>query len=108
MMTWGESPMAKNVPADWAKKIIHSTLTLGDQELSGSDSPREHYQKPQGFSVILSLMDMAEAERIFKALGEKGTIKMPFTETFWAARFGMVTDRFGTPWMVNCGKPDMK
>ena len=45
-----------------------------------------------------------EAERIFKALSEKGTVTMPIEETFWATRFGMLIDQFGTPWMINCEK----
>jgi len=105
MMTWGDSPMAKDVPKDWAKKITHGAITIGDQELTGSDSPGAHYQKPQGFSVILNTNDTSEAERVFKALAENGATKMPLQETFWAQRFGMVTDRFGIPWMINCAKP---
>jgi PhnB protein len=58
-----------------------------------------------GFSVSLQFADTAEAKRVFDALAEGGTVKMPFEETFWAAGFGMVTDRFGTPWMMNCDKP---
>ena len=49
--------------------------------------------------------DPAEAERVFQALSEKGTVTMPIQETFWALKFGMLVDRFGTPWMINCGKP---
>ena len=105
MMTWGDSPMAKDVPSDWANKITHASMTIDGQELTGGDSPGEHYQKPRGFSIILNMTDTKDADRIFKVLAEKGEIKMPLEETFWAARFGMLTDRFGTPWMINCGKP---
>ncbi len=49
--------------------------------------------------------DPAEADRVFNALAENGAVQMPIQETFWAVRFGMVTDRFGIPWMINCGKP---
>jgi PhnB protein len=55
---------------------------------------------------MLALKDPAEAERIFEALAENGAVHMPLQETFWAARFGMLVDRFGTPWMINCGKAD--
>jgi PhnB protein len=105
MMTWGDSPMAKDVPADWAKKITHASMIVGDQELTGGDLPSADYQNPQGFSVILNMTDTTEADRVFKALSEGGVIKMPLQETFWAARWGMVADRFGIPWMINCGKP---
>jgi PhnB protein len=53
-------------------------------------------------SVNLQFTDTAEAERVFSALAENGTIRMPISETFWSKRFGMVVDQFGTPWMVNC------
>jgi PhnB protein len=56
----------------------------------------------KGITVSLGIDDPAEAERIFGALAEGGTVQMPIQQTFWAARFGMLTDRFGTPWMINC------
>jgi len=98
------TPAADRVPAAWRKKIMHARLVAGDQVLMGSDSPPDHYQKPQGFSVTLSIKEVAEAERVFHALAEKGTVTMPIQETFWAIRFGMLVDRFGTPWMINCEK----
>lgn len=105
MMTWGESPMAKDVPADWATKITHASLIIGNQELTGGDLPSSQFEKPQGFSVILNLTDIAEADRLFNQLSANGNIKVPLQETFWAAGFGMVTDRFGVPWLINCGEP---
>jgi PhnB protein len=105
MMTHEQSPMADQVPADWRKKIMHARMTVGERVLMGSDAPPAHFQKPQGFSVSYSVSDPAEAERAFKALAENGAIQMPLQETFWALRFGAVTDRFGIPWMINCEKP---
>ena len=93
------------VPAEWRKKILHVTLRVGDQVLMGADAPLDGYQKPQGFSVTLGLKDQKEAERIFKALAENGTVEMALQETFWAIRFGVVVDRFGIPWTVNCERP---
>jgi PhnB protein len=58
----------------------------------------------QGFSVTLNIKEPAEADRVFNALADGGTVRMPIGETFWAKKFGMLTDRYGTPWMVNCGK----
>ena len=69
-----------------------------------SDAPPGRFEKMQGFSVSLVLKDPAEAERIFNAFADGGTVRMPLGETFWAIKFGMLTDRFGTPWMVNCEK----
>jgi PhnB protein len=68
----------------------------------GSDSLPEHYEETKGMSVSLNTNEPAEAERIFQALAENGTVRMPLQETFWAARFGMLVDQFGIPWMVNC------
>jgi PhnB protein len=104
MQTHGDSPMADKVPADWRDKVLHALLTVGDAVLMGSDAPPPHYEKPQGFSVSIQLTDPAEADRIFHALAENGTVKMPIGETFWAARFGMLVDQFGIPWIVNCEK----
>jgi len=93
-----------DTPPGWGEKMMHVTLSLGDQVLQGSDPPGG-YQKPQGFALALEIADPAEAERTFQQLAESGTVQMPIQETFWALRFGMVTDRFGIPWMVDCGKP---
>ncbi len=96
------SPAEKDVPAEWLDKILHARLELGDFVLMASDAPPGRFEKPQGFSVNLQLQDAAQGERIFNALSEKGKVVMPFGETFWAERFGMLVDRFGIPWMVNC------
>jgi len=104
MMTWGESPMADQVPSEWRNRIIHATLIVGESALGGGDAPPEIYEAPRGFAVTININDTADAERIFHALSENGTVKMPLQQTFWAARFGMVVDRFGIPWMINCGQ----
>ncbi|PZO37193.1 MAG: VOC family protein [Pseudanabaena frigida] len=104
MMTHGESPMAEKTAEEWRNKILHAQLTIGDIVLMGSDSPPEYFEKPQGFSVNLQFEDVAESERVFQALAEGGTVRMPIQETFWANRFGMFVDRFGIPWMINCSE----
>jgi len=104
MMPFEGSPMADQSPPEWRKKILHATLDLGDSVLMGADAPPGRYQKPQGFSVTIGLSDPTEAERIFRSLAENGIVQLPLQETFWATRFGMLVDRFGIPWMVNCGK----
>lgn len=103
MMTWGESPMADHVASEFRDKIIHTTLIAGETTLMGGDSPADRYEKPGGFSIAINIDDPAEAERIFKALAESGSVTMPLQKTFWAALCGMAVDRFGIPWMVNCG-----
>jgi PhnB protein len=102
MQTHRESPMADKVPAGWRDRIVHVRLEVGDAVLMGSDAPPDHYQKPQGLSVSVGVTKPEDAERIFKALAEKGTVQMAIQKTFWSPAFGMLVDRFGIPWMVNC------
>jgi PhnB protein len=102
---YGGSPMANQVPADWQDKVMHATLAIGDQVLMGGDV-LDLYQEPTGFSLSIQITDPTEAERIFRELARDGTVKMPLEKTFWAARFGMVVDRFGIPWLINCEEPD--
>lgn len=112
MMKASEMPGPEPVPADMANRIMHARLNVGGQLLMGSDWACGEgvgaFEHPQGFRVSINLDDVAEAERMFAALAVAGNIDMPIEKTFWAERFGMLTDRFGTPWMVNCeaGKSD--
>ena len=101
LMTFAGTPAEQQAPPEWRNKVLHAQLSVGDGVLMGSDAPPGRYEKPAGFSVSLQIKDAAEAERIFHALAENGSIKMPIQQTFWAARFGMLVDRFGTPWMIN-------
>jgi PhnB protein len=96
------SPMANDVPTDWQDKIMHGTLMIGEQLLMGGDVPPERYEAPRGFSLSLQIQSIDDADRIFRELGSEGTVLVPLEKTFWAARFGMVVDRFGIPWMINC------
>jgi len=104
MMTFGETPAAQQTEAALKDKIIHARLSFGSNVLMASDTPPQHYEPMKGISVTLNLDTPDEAERIFKAFAEGGQIKMPIQETFWAIRYGMLVDRFGTPWMINCEK----
>ncbi|GAC1696324.1 MAG: VOC family protein [Steroidobacteraceae bacterium] len=104
-MTYGESPAVEQTPEDFRDRIIHARLDFGGQFLLGCDAPKDRFQAPQGFNVMAAIEERDEAERAFRALSEGGTITMPSQETFWAKGFGMCTDRFGIPWMVNCEKP---
>jgi PhnB protein len=102
--TYGATPAADTVPSNWKDKVIHATFEFSGQTLTGCDAPPGRYTKPQGFAVMLSVDDAKEAERLFAALSAGGKVEMPIQETFWAVRFAMFTDRFGTPWMINVGK----
>jgi PhnB protein len=105
MMTFGDSPMADQAPANWGKKIMHARMTVGSTVLMGSDGPPDRYEEPRGFSLSVGIKDPAEAERMFNELAAGGSVQMPIQQTFWAAKFGMLVDRFGIPWMINCEQP---
>lgn len=102
MLSWGDSPMSNEVPPEWRDKISHATLAIGENELAGVDNPFEPYERPKGFQIIFDVDRLDEAERIFNSLAENGTIRMPLQQTFWALRFGVLTDQFGVPWEINC------
>ncbi|MGA7372091.1 MAG: VOC family protein [Methyloceanibacter sp.] len=104
MMPHKDTPAEEHVPAEWRNKIIHARLMVGDKLLMASDAPPDRFDQPKGFSVTVGVDTAAEAERIFNAFAEGGTVRMPMGETFFAERFGMVADRFGTPWMILCEK----
>lgn len=104
IQTMGESPMASNLPADAHDRVMHVTLQIGDQVLQGADAPLGQFTRAAGFCVALHFDDTAEGERVFGALAQDGKVQMPFQATFWAKGFGMLIDRFGTPWIVNAGQ----
>lgn len=95
-------------------RTIHACLQVNDRFLMGSDTPpagsqpmasgecNGEYRPPQGFRANISVDTPAEADRIFHVLADGGAVSMPIGETFFAHRFGMLEDRFGTPWMVTC------
>ncbi len=103
-MTYGEAPLPTECAPAQREKIIHARLQFGDQILMGSDAHAQ-FQQPQGFFVTLSVDAPAEADRLFHALAEGGKVTMPIDKTFFAERFAMLSDRFGTPWMIICEKP---
>ena len=96
------SPMADQVPADWQDKVMHTTLTLDGQVLMGGDVAPDRYEVPKGFSLSIQIKSAADAERIFHELARDGDVVVPLEKTFWAERFGMLVDRFGIPWLINC------
>jgi PhnB protein len=104
MMAYGGSPAAEHVPPDRHDLIMHGYLALGDQALMGADETHGEYKTPQGVTVSLHFDTPEECDRVFAGLAEKGTVTMPIQPTFWSLRFGMCTDRFGVPWMINCAQ----
>lgn len=102
MLPHAGTPMSAEMPANWQDKIMHASMKVGEATIMASDIPPAHYKPAQGVSVSLHVKTAGEAERIFDALSDGGTVTMPLEKTFWAERFGMLTDRYGTPWMINC------
>lgn len=105
MLTWGESPMASQVPADWQEKVWFARLRAGGIELTGGDTPADGYEVPSGFSLVLGVANAEEAERTFGGLAEGGDVIMPLQETPWSPRYGVVRDPFGIRWEINCDAP---
>ena len=83
---------------------MHSRLAIDGRALMASDVPQGHpHNGINGFALSLSYPAADEARRVFNALADGGTVTMPMEKTFWAEAYGMLTDRFGTPWMVGGG-----
>jgi PhnB protein len=100
MLSYGETPMAAQVPPGWRDKIVHANLQLGEQLIAGADVLPDQFQQPQGFYVLLSVA-RTQAGTIFDGLGEGGSVLMPLQKTFWSPAFGVVVDRFGIPWEIS-------
>ena len=105
LMRYGEAPGADGNPA-LRDRVIHACLTFGGQRLMGSDAcpPQHPYTKVEGFFVCANLDSAAEARRVFDAFVEGGQVLAPLDKTFFSEAWGMLVDRFGTPWMINCVK----
>jgi PhnB protein len=100
MMTQGQQPNAKDVPPDQINAILYARMSLGETDLLGSDVPSERFQPMRSVYLSLSVNTIHEAERIFALLSDGGEVFMPMQETFFAFRFAMLRDKFGTSWMV--------
>jgi PhnB protein len=98
--------LSGQVPVDWQDKVMHGSVTVGGQTLMGADVAPDRYEEPKGFSLSVQISSPTEAERIFHELARGGKMVMPLEKTFWAERFGMLVDRFGIPWLINCEAPE--
>ena len=109
MMTGAQSPMADQMPKEFADRIMHACLVLpgggtiyaGDHMTGDPACGGMPYEGIKGVMIAIDYPTTAEAERVFDKLADGGQVTMPMEETFWARRFGMCIDRFGTPWGVN-------
>ncbi|CAN7584472.1 VOC family protein [Variovorax sp. LjRoot290] len=105
-MSFGESPMGAETPADHKNKIMHATLEARGKQIMASDlPPGMAFDGYKGFSLSVQAKDVKEGEQLFKALSEGGKVTMPYAATFWSPGFGMLEDKFGVPWMVNVDQP---
>jgi PhnB protein len=102
LQTFGESPMKDSVQPDQYGLVMHVALKVDGDTLMGSDAPSDRYEAPHGIYVLIAPKTYGDAERIFNELSASGKVEMPFQKTFWSQGFGMTSDRFGIPWMVNC------
>ena len=101
MLTGAQSPMAGKMPPGMNDRVLHARLTVDGQVLMACDSMAgEKYEGMKGFWVSLIYPSNDKAKRIFDTLAQGGKVVMPMQKTFWSEAYGMVTDRFGTPWMV--------
>ncbi len=105
MMTHGQQPNAQNVSPEWKNAILHARMTLGETELLGADVPPDRFQPMRSAYLSLIVGSRDEAERIYALLSEGGQIFMPMEETFFAIRFAMLRDKFGTSWMILHERP---
>ncbi|MFY0989612.1 VOC family protein [Halomonas sp. C05BenzN] len=111
MATYAEMPDSEGmeIPAEAHDLIMHARLRIGDQLLMASDNAPMcpvPYEGIKGASIAVGVDSVEEAERLFNALADNGTVQMPLEETFWAYRFGMLVDRFGVAWMINHEKEE--
>ena len=107
MMTFDASPMRDEIPSGYGDRIIHARLDIDGQMLMASDTgPWAPFEGMKGFSVTLNYPTAAGTQPVFDALAQGGKVTMPLQKTFWAEAFGMLSDRFGTPWMINAGVTD--
>jgi PhnB protein len=104
LMTQGESPMAAQLPPGDAQRVLHAHLEFEGNVLMAADCMSSMpYNGMHGFGIALNTPTAAAAQQLFDALGAGGKVTMPLQKTFWAEAFGMLTDRYGTHWLVNGG-----
>ncbi|HXE13823.1 MAG TPA: VOC family protein [Bryobacteraceae bacterium] len=104
-MTYGDQPGADNVSPEQKNLVLYSNMHIGGTELMGSDVPPEQFEAMRSAYLSLTVDTTEEAERIYKLLVDGGQIFMPMEETFFAFRFGMLRDKFGTSWMILHPRP---
>ncbi|WP_235738525.1 VOC family protein [Nocardioides alcanivorans] len=105
IMRNGDAPPDDRMPDTPDDVVMHASLQAGDGLLMGSDDPSGDGGRKTGFCVTYSAPDVATAHRTFDALADGGEVTMAMAAAFWSPAFGMCTDRFGVPWMVDVAEP---
>jgi PhnB protein len=105
MMTHSEMPGATDVPPELQKAILYARMTIGETYIMGSDVLPDRFQPMRSVYLSIAVDPSKEAERIHALLSEGGETFMPMQETFFALRFSMLRDKFGTSWMIIHERP---
>lgn len=105
MITYADSPMAQQVPAEWRDKVWFARLRAGGLDLTGGEVLPRDYERPAGFSMVLGVANSDEADLVFAGLADGGEVLMPLQATPWSPRYGVVRDPFGIRWEINCDAP---
>jgi len=105
LMRRAEQPNPGEIPPGWENSILYARMELGETDLMAADVPPERFQPMRSAYLSLAVTTPDEAERIYTLLADGGQIFMPMQETFFAFRFGMLRDKFGTSWMILHPKP---
>ncbi|WP_137819942.1 VOC family protein [Pseudomonas sp. 2FG] len=106
LMRFKDAPEQEGMPQVDPDKVMHANLQIGGSQVMASDGMCSGTQAFNGFNLSISTHSLEQAEQVFAALAEGGQVGMPLQKTFWASAFGMLTDRFGVGWMVNCEAAD--
>ena len=102
MLRWKDSPdKDMKGPPGWEEKVMNASFRIGETQLMADDGMGPPTPEFKGMTLVIEVADDAEAKRVFTFLGEGGKVTMPLAKTFWTSSFGMLTDKFGVPWMVN-------
>ena len=105
LMRHGEQPDASQVPPGWWNAVLHARMDLGGTVLTGADIPPDRFKPIRSAYLSLTFDSDRETERVFALLADGGQVFMPMEETFFASRFAMLRDRFGTSWMLLHPRP---
>jgi PhnB protein len=105
LMRHGDQPGNVDVAPEWKRAVLHARMNIGGTELLGADIPPDRFQPIRSAYLSLTLGSDQEAERVYALLSDDGQIFMPMEETFFASRFAMLRDKFGTSWMLLHPKP---